>query len=99
MLCHNQQLTSNFHSVTAPSLAIIPSALPTILHDLAKNNPQMCLELFSVSKCFFFPEIDLAVGCQQQFHRMRREVTNTASSGKSEKIYLLHSEQSAYVAI
>lgn len=82
MLYHNQQLTSNFHSVTAPSLAIIPSALPTILHDLAKNNPQMYLELFSVSKCFFFPEIDLAAGCQQQFYRMRREVANTAQFRK-----------------
>lgn len=33
--------------LTVLSLAIIPSALPTALHGLAKNHPLMCLELFS----------------------------------------------------
>lgn len=80
----------------ALSLAIIPFALPTVLHDLAENLLRMCLELFSVSKCFFFPEINLAAGAQQQFYRLRREAA--ARFREIREDILSAFRQSTYVA-
>lgn len=80
---HNKELKSSFHSVTEPLVGHLPLRLLETINTLAKDCPQMALELFSVSKCFFFPEIDIAEGSKQQFAKMRRE---TADSTKFHKI-------------
>lgn len=52
------------------------------LDNLAKDCPVQCLEVYSVQKCFFFPEINLKEEVDQQFTRMRKKTSD--AQGQSE---------------
>ncbi|DBA13175.1 TPA_asm: L polymerase [finepatterned puffer bornavirus] len=79
---HNADIQDSTDLVTREAVGPLGPDLEKMMDDLAKTHPTYCLELFSVQKAFFFPEINLAEGVAQQFTRMRKE--NTDSSGLEE---------------
>ncbi|DBA13189.1 TPA_asm: L polymerase [electric eel bornavirus] len=78
LCCHNRSIIDDtFPVVTEKINHALPNELLQAIKHLSKNYPVACLELFSVSKSFFFPEISLAEGAEQQFRRMRQENTES----------------------
>ncbi|DBA13183.1 TPA_asm: L polymerase [little skate bornavirus] len=69
---HNKVIKDNFYMVTEEAVGTLSSDLAKMVYKLAAREPVMALELFSVQKAFFFPEIKLKEGVEQQFTRMRR---------------------------
>nr|DBA13195.1 TPA_asm: L polymerase [Wuhan sharpbelly bornavirus] len=75
---HNLTVTdTSFVQVTESVRHTLPQRLLHAIDHLSKNHPIACLEIFSITKCFFFPEINLKEGAETQFTRMRREVTDS----------------------
>nr|DBA13207.1 TPA_asm: L polymerase [Para molly bornavirus] len=69
----NSEIVDDFSDVTKGAVSLLGQDFVTNLDRLAREAPAQCLEIFSVQKCFFFPEIDLVEGVRQQFERMRKE--------------------------
>lgn len=68
---HNKDITDHFYKVTEQSIATRQGIY--YVDYLARDDPMTCLLVFSVQKCFFFPEIDLCEGVKVQFKRMRKQ--------------------------
>lgn len=79
---HNKVIQDNFWSITHKHVIALSGQFIQHLDNLAKDCPIQCLEVYSVQKCFFFPEINLEEGVNQQFDRMRRK--NSDAHGQSE---------------
>ncbi|DBA13213.1 TPA_asm: L polymerase [Bombay duck fish bornavirus] len=69
----NNEIEDKFYEVTRQAVSPLGHEFLSRLDYLAQGSPEQCLEIFSVQKCFFFPEINLDEGVEQQFERMRRQ--------------------------
>lgn len=70
---HNKMITDDFWKITHKNVAILGAEFLQHLDIFAMDHLVQCLEVYSVQKCFFYPEIDLKSGVEQQFNRMRKE--------------------------
>ncbi|AIL50416.1 L polymerase [Loveridge's garter snake virus 1] len=70
---HNETVESNFCAI----FTMIPEKAPgldNLLKKLVKKDPRLALEIASVQKSWFFPEIDMVNGPREQLTKMRNEV-------------------------
>ncbi|DAZ85313.1 TPA_asm: L polymerase [Caribbean watersnake bornavirus] len=72
MLKKNRTVVTQFHTVFN-HVKVLARDLYDFLEQLVSTNESLALEIASVQKSWFFPEIDISQGSKEQFEKMRKD--------------------------